>query len=128
MKMTHAVTELLSTPLSPSWTIEGLAESLLDLFSHYETEISFDAQSLTDRQSQRVIRPLLAHLAVRSATEANTTPNLYEGTLTFQRTTNEGIFWITGEFENKQGSACFTLRRSNTAPIEIDSGKTPAIV
>src|SRR5947209_58758 len=80
-------TDLLAAPLSSDWTIEGLAEQLLGTIASLPKEdaknLLLDAAATTDRQSQRVLRPLLACLATKSAAEAGTPSNLYEGQLSF---------------------------------------------
>ena len=74
----NPITDLLSAPLSPDWTIEGLAEQLLCTIASQPKEevkkLLLDAAATTDRQSQRVLRPLLACLATKSAAEAGRLP------------------------------------------------------
>jgi hypothetical protein len=116
----NPITDLLAAPLSPDWTIERLAEQLLcTIASQPKAEMKkhlLDAAATTDRQSQRVLRPLLACLATKSAAEAGTPPNLYGGQLSFQRLGPEGPVWILGEFENKPGSVRIALQRSPSPP------------
>jgi hypothetical protein len=113
----NPLTDLLSAPLSPDWTIEGLAEQLLCTIASQPKEagkkLVLDSASAVDRQSQRVLRPLLACLATKSAAEAGTPPNLYGGQLCFKRIGPDGPVWIFGEFENKPGSVRIALRRSS---------------
>src|SRR4051794_18685472 len=83
----NPIPDLLAAPLSPDWTIEGLAERLIcAIAGQPEEEVKeflLDAAATTDRQSQRVLRPLLACLATKSAAESGTPPNLYGGQLSF---------------------------------------------
>src|SRR5216684_4108975 len=85
----NPLTELLAAPLSPDWTVEGLAERLLGAIaarrSEEAQEFVLDADATTNRQSRRVLRPLLACLATKSAAEAGTAANLYRGRLSFER-------------------------------------------
>jgi hypothetical protein len=121
----NPITDLLAAPLSPDWTIEGLAEQLLGaIASQPKVEaknLLLDAAATTDRQSQRVLRPLLACLATKSAAEAGTSPNLYEGQLSFKRIGPDGPIWILGEFENKPGSVRVAFRRSSFPPRTPES-------
>jgi len=124
----NPITELLAAPIGPDWTIEGLAEQLLRTIASQpkeETkELFLDAAAATDRQSQRVLRPLLACLATKSAAEAGTHPNLYEGQLSFKRMGPEGPVWISGEFENKPGSVRVTFQRSSSPPEVSEKRKS----
>src|SRR5438874_2041879 len=116
----NPLTDLLAAPLSPDWTVERLAEQLLCAVAarcpEEEREFVLDAASAIDRQSRRLLRPLLACLATKSATEAGTPPNLYGGRLSFQRPGPEGPVWILGQFDNRPGSVRVALRRSDSAP------------
>jgi hypothetical protein len=118
-----SISDLLAAPLSPDWTIEGLAEQVLDAIAAHRPadsgeaqEIVLDADVLTDRQSRRVLRPLLACLATKSAAEGGSTVNLYGGLLYFKRSGPTGPVWITGPFENRPGAVRVALRRSDSAP------------
>jgi hypothetical protein len=121
-------TDLLAAPLSPDWTIEGLAEQLLCTIAaqpkEEATNLRLDATAATDRQSQRVLRPLLACLATESAAEAGTPPNLYGGRLCFKRNGPDGPVWILGEFENKPGRVRVAFERSS-APRDVSEQGTP---
>jgi len=121
------LTDLLAAPLSPDWTIEGLAEQLLCAIASQPKEeaknLLLDAAATTDRQSQRVLRPLLACLATKSAAEAGTAPNLYGGQLCFKRNGPDGPVWIRGEFENKLSSVRVAFQRPST-PREISEQGT----
>jgi hypothetical protein len=123
----NPLTDLLAAPLSPDWTIEGLAERLLCTIasrpSEEATNLRLDAATAADRQSQRVLRPLLACLATKSAAEAGTPPNLYGGQLCFKRNGPDGSVWILGEFENKPGRVRVVFRRSS-APRDISEQET----
>ncbi len=103
----NLVNNLLSAPLDADWTVEGLAEQILSAIAVQRTpegqEFVLDGNA-ADRQSQRIVRPLLACLAAKSAAEAGTAPNLYEGRLSFRRLGPDGPVWIIGPFENKPGS------------------------
>jgi len=114
------ITDLLGAPLGPDWTVEGLAEQLLSAIaaqrSEEAQEFVFDAAGGTDRQSRRLLRPLLACLATKSAAEAGTSATLYGGHFSFKRTGPTGPVWILGQFENRPGSVRVTLRRSPSLP------------
>ncbi len=116
----NPITGLLAAPLSPTWTIEGLAEQLLCTIASQPKEEAkeflLDAATATDRQSQRILRPLLACLATKSAVEAGTPPNLYGGRLSFKRNGPDGPVWILGDFENKPGSVGVAFRRCSSPP------------
>ena len=118
----NSLTGLLTAPLSPGWTIEGLAEQLLCTIASQPREearkLLLDASATVDRQSQRVLRPLLACLATKSAAEAGRAPNLYGGQLSFKRIGPDGPVWILGEFENRPGRVRVAFRRSS-APREV---------
>jgi hypothetical protein len=111
----NPIADLLAAPLSPDWTVEGLAEQLLNaiaaLPSEEFQEFVLDADATTDPQSRRVLRPLLACLATKSAAEAGTPANLYGGRLSFKRPGPEGLLWILGEFENRPGAVRVVFRR-----------------
>src|ERR1017187_5312852 len=116
----NLISELLSAPLNPGWTVDRLAEEVLCAIaargSGEAQEFILDAEAATDRQSRRILRPLLACLANKSAAEAGTSPNLYSGRLSFQRPSHEGSVWILGQFENMPGTVRITLRRSSSPP------------
>jgi hypothetical protein len=111
---------VLAAPLGPDWTVERLAEEVLRVIaaraSDETQEFVLDAEATTDRQSRRLLRPLLACLATKSAAEAGTSPNLYGGQLSFQRPSHDGPMWILGQFENKPGAARVAFRRTSSAP------------
>jgi hypothetical protein len=112
----HAITDLLAAPLSPDWTVEGLAEQVLAAIAAKDSdevqELVLDAATISDRQTCRVLRPLLACLATKSAAEAGTPPNLYGGHLSFKRPGADGFVWVLGQFENRPGTVRVTFRRS----------------
>jgi hypothetical protein len=118
----NPLADLLAAPRSPDWTIDGLAEELLRAIALRPEEeakdLRLDAAAATDRQSQRVLRPLLACLATKSAAEAGTAPHLYGGQLCFKRNGPDGPVLILGEFENRPGRVSVAFRRS-PAPREI---------
>jgi hypothetical protein len=129
----NLLADLLGAPLAPDWTVEGLAEQVLGAIaaqgSEEGQEFVLDADATTDRQSRRLLRPLLACLATRSAAEAGTPANLYGGRLSFQRPGPQGPVWILGQFENRPGSVRVTLRRSSAPPEspEATPGKPAAL-
>jgi hypothetical protein len=114
------ISVILSAPLDPGWTVEGLAEQVLGAIaaqrSEEAQEFLLDANATTDRQSRRLLRPRLACLATKSAAEAGTPTNLYAGHLAFKRPGPQGHVWILGQFENRPGSVRATLRRSSSPP------------
>ena len=85
----NPIAALLAAPVGPDWSVEGLAERVLSAIATHSSEegheFVLDANTTTDRQSRRALRPLLACLAVKSAAEAGTSPNLYGGELSFKR-------------------------------------------
>lgn|SRR5487761_1294611 len=117
----NPISDILSAPPGPDWTIDRLAEQVLSAIAmpgpkveQKADEFVLDAESVTDRQSQRLIRPLLACLAHKSAAEAGTSPALYQGRLSFKRRGAEGPVWVVGEFENRPGAVRIRLRRSKS--------------
>ena len=129
----NPIVELLSAPLGPDWTVERLAEEVLCAIATRcasdAQEFVLDAEVTADRQSRRIIRPLLACLANMSASESGTRPNLYGGRLSFQRPGHDGPVWILGQFENIPGTISLTLRRSSVPPPNAEStmGQAPGI-
>lgn len=125
MTATNAITDILGAPLSPNWTVEGLAENVLRTIAAQGNEnlqeFILDADTTTDQQSRRLLRPLLACLATKSATEAGTAANLYGGHFSFKRLGPQGPVWILGHFENRPGSVRIILRRSDWPPEQSDS-------
>ena len=116
----NPISDLLAAPLSPDWTVEGLAEQVLAALaaqpSEEGDEFVLEADALTDRQSRRLIRPLLACLATRSAAENGTSANLYGGQFCFKRPGPNGTVWILGQFENRPGNVRATFRHSTSPP------------
>ena len=119
----NLIADVLSAPLGSDWTIDRLAEQVLSAIAlqrpnaeRKADEFVLGAESVTDRQSQRLLRPLLACLAGKSAAEAGTSPALYQGRLSFERRGAEGPVWVVGEFENRPGSVRIRLCRSNSPP------------
>ena len=117
MSADNPITDLLAAPLAPDWTIEGLAEQVLSAIAAQDADeapqLVLDADATTDRQSRRLLRPLLACLATKSAAEGGTAANLYGGRLSFQRRGPGGPVWILGHFENRPGAVRVALRRSS---------------
>jgi hypothetical protein len=124
------ITQLLSTPLGPAWTVEALAEQVLTTIAAQRSEESqefiLDAYATTDRQTRRLLRPLLACLATKSAAEAGAPANLYGGHFSFERQGPAGPVWIVGQFENRPGRVRVTLRRSNSPPPGDGCGTVPS--
>jgi hypothetical protein len=129
----NPITDLLGAPLGPDWTLEGLAEQVLDAVATRRSgdgeEVVLDADATTDRQSRRLLRPLLACLATKAAAEAGTPANLYGGHFSFKRVGPQGPVWIIGQFENRPGCVRATLRRSNSPPEDTEArpGKPAAL-
>src|SRR5437868_7559835 len=113
----NPITDVLGAPLGPDWTVEGLAEGVLGAIAAQGTEegheFVLDPGATADHQSRRLLRPLLACLATKSAAEAGTPANLYGGHFSFRRPGPDGPVWILGEFENRPGRVRVTLRRSS---------------
>lgn len=117
----NPIADVLSAPLEPGWTIERLAEQVVSAITSHElepgqaaVEFVLDADAITDRQSQRLMRPLVVCLAQKSAAEDGMTPCLYEGCLAFKRQTRGGPVWVVGEFKNTPGKVSVTLRLSDS--------------
>jgi hypothetical protein len=125
----NPVADVLAAPLGPDWTVEGLAERLLGAIAARRSEESqefvLDAGATADRQSRRLLRPLLACLATKSAAEAGTPANLYGGHFSFERPGPDGPVWILGQFENRPGSVRVTLRRYTSPPPDERYGTVP---
>lgn len=120
----NSITDLLGAPLGPDWTVDELAEQVLGTIAAQRSEVQefiLDLDATTDRQSRRLLRPLLACLATKSAAEAGTPANLYGGHFSFKRPGPQGPVWILGRFENQPGSVRVTLRRSSSPP-EVPEG------
>jgi hypothetical protein len=122
------ITDLLAAPLRPDWTIDQLAEEVIRVIaaraSDESQELVLDAQTTTDRQPRRLLRPLLACLAIKSADEEGTSPEIYGGRLSFKRPGREGSVWVVGQFENKPGAAwvAFRLNALPTRNSELTIG------
>jgi hypothetical protein len=116
----NSISALLRTPLGSDWTVEGLAEQVLDVIAAQPGEAAqefvLDEQTVTDRQSRRLLRPLVACLATKSAAEVGAPANLYGGGLCFKRAGADGPIWILGQYENQPGNVRVTFRRSSSAP------------
>jgi hypothetical protein len=129
----NPITELLAAPLSPDWTVDRLAEEVLRAIaergSEEVQEFILDAEAMSDRQSCRLLRPLLACLATKSAAEEGTSPNLYGGRIWFKRPGHEGPVWILGQFENRPGTVRVAFRCSTLPPqnSELTTGYAPIV-
>lgn len=121
--MTPTITDILSAPLDPNWTVDGLADRVLNAIAAQPTESEQEfviaVDETTDRQVRRLIRPLLACLATRSASETGIPVNLYGGHFSFQRPGPAGPVWVVGDFENQPGCVRVALRRANKPAIEV---------
>jgi hypothetical protein len=121
----NPITDLLAAPLPPDWTVEGLAEQVLAAVASNGSEeaqgFALDADATTDRQTRRLLRPLLACLASKSAAESGRPASLYGGSLSFKRPGPEGPVWIVGQFENRPGTVRVALRRSLSPPGASDA-------
>ena len=120
MTANNPIADILAGPLVPDWTVEKLAEQVLGAIAAQRTEEAqafvLDADFTTNGQSRRLLRPLLACLATKSAAESGTPPDLYGGHFSFKRPGPEGLVWIVGHFENRPGSVRITLRQSIMPP------------
>ena len=120
----NLISELISAPPGPGWTLDSLAEEVLCAIAargaEESQEFTLDLLETSDSQSRRLLRPLLACLATKSAAETSQAPNPYKGRLQFQRPSNAGPVWILGQFENTPGKVCITLRRSSLLPPNPD--------
>jgi hypothetical protein len=116
----NPIADLLGASLGPGWTVEELAERLLSAIAEQplaeDQDFVLDANAVTDRQARRLLRPLLACLATKSAAEMGTPVNLYGGPLAFKRPGPHRPVWILGQFENRSGSVRVSLRRSTSPP------------
>ncbi len=122
--LNNPISDFLRAPLDPAWTVEGLAEQVLSAIAAQRSDEAqafiLDADASTDHQTRRLLRPLLACLAAKSAAETATPTNLYGGPLSFQRPGPQGTVWIFGQFENRPGSVRVTLRRSSVPPKVVE--------
>ena len=125
--MTTSLVELLASPLPADWTIDGLAERLLSrVATGTGDDPPVDGAALPDRQSQRLIRPLLACLAKLSADEGGAAFDPYGGTLEFVRAGPTGAVRITGEFVNRADAVRLALTRYSSAGAK--NTHAPALV
>lgn len=127
----HLISDILGAPLDSGWTVEGLAERVLTTIAarlpDENLEFVLDADTTSDRQTQRLLRPVLACLAKKSAAESATTLNLYGGRLVFERPGPNGSVWILGHFDNRAGSVRVTLRRTSS-PREEGTPTAPDVI
>jgi hypothetical protein len=130
----NPIAEVLAAPLGPGWTVEALAEQVLRTVAarnHDDTqEFILDAESVTDRQTRRLLRSFIACLAMKFAAEAGTACNLFGGQLAFKRSGPDGLVCITGEFDNRPRYTRIVLRSSGPRPEErpvcMSEGAEPA--
>jgi hypothetical protein len=131
MTANNLLADILEAPLGPDWTVEALAEQILGTIttrrSQAAEEFVLEADATTQRQSRRLLRPLLACLATMSAAEAGTPADLYGGRLSFERPGSTGPVWILGQFENRPGCVRLTLRRSDSPPEWAGSSRIGVI-
>jgi hypothetical protein len=116
----NLIHDVLSSPLATDWTVEDLADRLLDaITSQAGTEVQeFILNADADRQMQRLVRPLLACLAVRSNSETGTAVNVYGGRLQFKpRSVGSSTVWIAGEFENQPGNVYLKLHCASAPSV-----------
>jgi hypothetical protein len=120
----NPISGLLATPVSPDWTVEVLAVHVLNTIaaqrSERAQEFILDAETTIDRQSRRVLRPLLACLATKSEAETRTTANLYGGRLLFKRPGPARPVWIVGKFQNGSEKIRVVFRCSFSPPQNSD--------
>jgi hypothetical protein len=125
----NPIADVLAAPLSPDWTVEGLAEQVLGAIaarrSEEAQEFVLDADATADRQARRLLRPLLACLATKAAAEAGTPATLYGGLFSFKRPGPTGPVWILGQFENRPGSVRVAFRRYSSPPPGERYGTVP---
>jgi hypothetical protein len=116
----NPITDLLAAPLGPEWTVDRLAEEVLSAIAARASddvqEFVLDGDTTTDRQSRRLLRPLLACLATKSAAEAGIPISLYGGRISFKRPGQKGPVWIFGQFENTPEAVRVAFRRSYVPP------------
>jgi hypothetical protein len=127
----NPIADVIAAMLGPEWTVDKLAEQVLDAIAvqHSGEAHEFVLDADTDAQSRRLIRPLLACLATKSAAEADQPAELYGGKLSFKRAGPDGPVWIAGQFDNRPGNVRITLRRSSSPPdgAEAAAKQTPAM-
>jgi hypothetical protein len=128
MTADSTIFDILRSPLDPNWTVESLTERVIVAIASQpigsEEVFVIAVDESTDQQTRRLIRPILACLATKSANESGATVNLYGGHLLFNRTGPAGPVFVVGEFENRPGRVRLTLRRSYSPdpPAESDFG------
>lgn len=111
MTANTTVRELLLAPLAAEWIIDGLADQVLHAIAASDDhELVLDADALSDRQARRLLRPLLACLAKRSAAPTGMPINLFRGSLTLATQGPAGPLYFAGEFDNRAGSERLVLR------------------
>lgn len=125
----NPIADLLGAPLDSGWTVDRLAEQLLAAIAAQPAgkaqEFVLEEHAALARQSQRLLRPLLACLATKSAAEAGTSANLYSGPLSFRRSGRGGLVWILGDFENRPGRARVALRLLSSPPDSETRSRKP---
>lgn len=125
MTTNNPIADVLAAPLAPGWTVEGIAEQVLTAIatprSEDALEFVIDAGTIGNSQARRLLRPLLACLAAKSAAETGTSTDLYGGRLSFRRSDPNGPVWIVGQFDNRPGLVRLSLRRSNSPPADLEA-------
>ena len=139
MTTNNPIADILGAALGSDWTVEALAEQILGTIAARRSDVTeefvLDADTTRDRQAFRLVRPLLACLATKSAAEAGAPADLYGGHLYFVRPGSNGPVWVFGQFENRPGCVRVTLRRSDSPPgwpdsspvLVIDATSPPAV-
>jgi hypothetical protein len=129
MTGSNPIMDILAAPLAPDWTIEGLAEQVLATVASGPADgveqFTINAEAAADRQTRRLLRPLLACLAAKAAAEAGIPPQVHGGDLSFQRPGPAGPVWILGRFDNRPGAVRLVLRQSATPATAIAGAPLP---
>jgi hypothetical protein len=112
----NTISDLLSAPLDQDWCLDNLAEEVIASLAAQpagtEPELVFAVDETTNRQARRLIRPFLACLATKSASENGTPVNIYSGSLSFHRPGPDGTVWVVGDFSNQSGGQRLAIRRA----------------
>lgn len=127
MTIREAVMKLFTVVPSQGWTLDGAADSLIQLAAQTRSLSvgmvrEFESQSKQfqviendqllqtgDSTPNRMIRPLLAFLANKAAKETGVEFNVYGGRYSFTRPGSRGMVRIDAEFENTMHSQRITF-------------------